>query len=180
MRVFGITGWQNSGKTTLMIRLINHIKSLGFSVSTIKHAHHNFDIDKEGKDSYRHREAGASEVLISSANRWALIHELQNEDEPSLHYLLSKFSKVDLVLIEGFKTEPHPKLEVYRKSVVKDPIWLNNSSVVAIATDMELDETFPVDDQKVLDLNDVEQIANFILDYVNLKATGSHRQSGVK
>ena len=108
-RVFGIVGWKNSGKTTLVERLVSYFTKKGYKVSTIKHAHHSFDVDYEGTDSFRHRVAGASEVLLTSRNRWALIHELREEMEPDFEYLLNKLGKVDLVLIEGFKNGQHPK-----------------------------------------------------------------------
>ena len=114
MKVFGITGWSGSGKTTLMKALIPNLTARGLRVSTIKHAHHRFDVDKPGKDSYEHRAAGATEVMIGSANRWALMHELRDEPEPRLDDLIARMTPVDLLLVEGFKTEAHIKMEVYR------------------------------------------------------------------
>ncbi len=170
-------GWQNSGKTTLVTRLINQIQSSGFSVSTIKHAHHRFDIDRPGKDSFKHREAGASEVLISSANRWALMHELKgDEEEPAVAELLKKLSPVDLVLIEGFKREPHPKLEVYRECIGKDPIWPNDPTIVAVASDQHIS----IGNRNVLDLNNTQSIAEFILNYVKLKTSHAKIYSEAK
>ncbi|NCV12366.1 MAG: molybdopterin-guanine dinucleotide biosynthesis protein B, partial [Rhodobacteraceae bacterium] len=115
MKIFGVTGWKNSGKTGLMERLITEFTARGLSVSSIKHAHHSFDIDHPGRDSYRHRDAGARQVLLASRNRWALMHELRNEDEPSLGDLLKQLLPVDLVLIEGYKRDRHPKIEAHRK-----------------------------------------------------------------
>src|ERR1700744_5636239 len=114
MKVIGLAGWSGAGKTTLLTRAIPLLREQGLSVSVIKHAHHNFDVDKPGKDSFRHREAGAEEVLVSSGNRWALMHELRGEREPHLPELLQKLSRVDLVIIEGYKSEPHRKIEVHR------------------------------------------------------------------
>ncbi len=165
MQIFGIIGWQNSGKTTLITQLISYIRSHQFSVSTIKHAHHGFDIDKPGKDSYKHREAGASEVIISSANRWALMHEISDQNEFSLDQLLTRITPVDLVLIEGFKSEPHPKIEVYRSSLGKEPIWPDDPTVLAIATD----EDISVSDRVVLNLADIEKIGDYILNHTALK-----------
>lgn len=173
MQIFGIIGWQNSGKTTLITQLISYIRSHQFSVSTIKHAHHGFDIDKPGKDSYKHREAGASEVLISSANRWALMHEITDRNEFGLDQLLTKITPVDLVLIEGFKSEPHPKIEVYRSSLGKEPIWPNDPSVIAIATD----EDISVSGRAVLDLSDIENIGEFILNHFDLKTSCNDQEA---
>ena len=114
MRVFGVVGWKNAGKTGLMERLVTEITGRGISVSTVKHAHHTFDVDHAGKDSHRHRVAGATEVLLASRNRFALMHELRDEDEPSLETLLGKLAPVDLVLIEGYKRDAHPKVEAHR------------------------------------------------------------------
>ena len=131
MKVFGIIGWKNSGKTGLTERLVDEISSRGFSVSTIKHAHHTFDIDQNGTDSFRHRIAGAQEVLLSSQSRWALIHELRNELEPSLKSLLHKLSPVDLVLVEGYKREPYLKLEAYRAENKQLPFALTGNEIIA-------------------------------------------------
>src|SRR6202162_3896727 len=119
MKVIGIAGWSGAGKTTLLTRVIPILAARGLSISTIKHAHHAFDIDQPGKDSHTHRLAGATEVLVGSANRWALVHELRGAAEPRLAPLLEKLSPVDLVLVEGYKRAPHPKLEVYRASIGK-------------------------------------------------------------
>lgn len=158
MKVFGFAGWSGSGKTTLLEKVLLRLTSQGWKVSTIKHAHHNFDIDKPGKDSHRHREAGATEVLIASGKRWALMHELRDEAEPTLEDLLPHMTPVDLLLIEGFKFHPHPKLEVHRPVVGKPLLWPDDPNIVAIASDVALpDSKIPV-----LDLNDAHAIADFI------------------
>ena len=133
MKVFGLAGWSGSGKTTLLKRLIPILTSKGISVSTIKHAHHTFDIDRPGKDSFEHRLAGASEVLITSKTRWALMHENKGSDEPILENLLKKLSAVDLVLLEGFKKETHKKLEVYRALNGKPLLQKNDPNICGIA-----------------------------------------------
>ncbi len=148
MRIIGLAGWSGSGKTTLLAKVIPRLVARGFKVSTLKHAHHGFDVDQPGKDSHTHRMVGASEVLVSSANRWALVHELRGQAEPALGALLAKLSPVDLVLIEGYKAETHPKLEVYR-----DP------AIVAIASD----ELLPAARVPVVDLDDVERIADILI-----------------
>jgi molybdopterin-guanine dinucleotide biosynthesis protein B len=158
MKVIGIAGWSGSGKTTLLTRVIPHLTARGLKVSTIKHAHHAFDIDQPGKDSHTHREAGASEVLISSANRFALMHELRGEPEWRLRDLLAKLSAVDIVLIEGFKRETHPKLEVYRAEVGKPPLHPEDPNIVAVATDGELKARVPV-----VSLNDTEAVADILV-----------------
>src|SRR6266550_2550398 len=135
MRIIGLAGWSGSGKTTLLAKVIPRIVAQGLKVSTIKHAHHDFDVDQPGKDSHAHRTAGATEVLVSSANRWALMHEMRGEGEMALDALLAKLSLVDLVLVEGFKTQAHPKLEVYRAVVGKPPLHPEDQNIVAIASD---------------------------------------------
>lgn len=164
MHVFGITGWKNSGKTTLVVKLVSHLAGLGYKVSTIKHAHHAFDIDQPGRDSFQHREAGATEVLVSSVNRWALIHELRNENEISLNDVLSKLTPVDLVLVEGYKHDEHPKLQVYRPDVNKEIMVGNIPNIVAIASNQPLQSTVPV-----LNLNNIEEVADFILRFFSMK-----------
>src|SRR5437667_7995384 len=134
MRIIGLAGWSGSGKTTLLAKVIPRLVVRGLKVSTLKHAHHGFDVDQPGKDSHTHRAAGATEVLVSSANRWALMHELRGEDEMTLDTLLEKLSPVDLVLVEGFKREAHPKLEVYRASVGKPPLHPGDPNIVAVAS----------------------------------------------
>jgi molybdopterin-guanine dinucleotide biosynthesis protein B len=158
MKLFGIAGWSGSGKTTLLKRLIPELRQRGIAVSTIKHAHEGFDIDLPGKDSYEHRKAGAREVTISSPRRWAIVHELDGDDEPPLAELLAKMAPVDLVLIEGFKRATHEKLEVHRPSLGKAPLYPDDPTVVAVASDE------PIPDLRIkrLDLHDVEAIADFI------------------
>src|SRR5215469_4459277 len=136
MRVFGLAGWSGSGKTTLMTRLLPALIQRGVSVSTIKHAHHAFDVDQPGKDSHRHREAGATEVLVSSENRWALMHELRGDAEPALEQLLRHMSPVDLVIVEGFKRAALPKLEVHRAALGKPLLANEDRDIVAIASDL--------------------------------------------
>ncbi len=157
-RVIGLAGWSGAGKTTLLARLIPVLIARGFSVSTLKHAHHAFDIDVPGKDSHQHRQAGASEVLVSSGRRWALMHELRNEPEARLGTLLQKLSPVDLVIVEGFKTAPHAKIEVYRQANGKPPLHPGNASIVAVASDaMFADAARPV-----VGLDDIEAIADLV------------------
>src|ERR1700724_4664957 len=133
MRIIGLAGWQGSGKTTLLAKVIPCLVARGRTVSTVKHAHDGFDIDQPGKDSHAHRLAGATEVLVGSARRWALVHELREEPEPSLRQLLGKLASVDLVLIEGYKREPHPKLEVHRGAVDKPLLHPHDPHIVAVA-----------------------------------------------
>ncbi|HLH12059.1 MAG TPA: molybdopterin-guanine dinucleotide biosynthesis protein B [Methylovirgula sp.] len=136
MRLIGLAGWSGAGKTTLIIKLIPALKARGFSVSTLKHAHHNFDIDKPGKDSYQHREAGASEVLVASANRWALMHELRGAPEPSLAGLLMHLEPVDFIIVEGFKAESYPKLEVHRVENGKPFLFPEDPNIKAVISDL--------------------------------------------
>ena len=159
MRVIGLAGWSGSGKTTLITKVIPVLVGRGLKVATIKHAHHAFDIDRPGKDSWQHREAGASEVVVASSRRWALVHELRNEGEPPLAELLAKLSPVDLVIIEGFKRHAHPKLEIYRAAVGKPLIYPQDDCIVAIASDQPL----PQAQLPVLVLDDVAGIANVLL-----------------
>lgn len=157
MKVLGLAGWSGSGKTTLMVRLIPALKARGLTVSTVKHAHHRFDVDTPGKDSYRHREAGAAEVMVASANRFALMHELRDAPEPPLADLLAKMSLVDLVLVEGFKREGHAKIEVHRAANGKPPLWPDDDAIIAVASDCEIDTGA----RPRLDLNDVDAVADF-------------------
>jgi molybdopterin-guanine dinucleotide biosynthesis adapter protein len=159
MRVIGISGWSGSGKTTLITKVIPRLLARGLTVSTIKHAHHGFDVDKPGKDSHSHRTAGATEVLISSANRWALMHELRGEAEPSLYLLLRKLSPVDLVVVEGFKTALHAKIEVYRHEVGKPPFHPDNPSVAGIVSDTP----FPGAGRPVVDIADLDAVVDLII-----------------
>ncbi len=164
MKIYGVTGWKNAGKTGLMERLVAEITARGFSVSTVKHAHHDTDVDQPGRDSFRHRQAGATQVLLSSPRRWALMHELRDAPEPSLPELLTHLGAVDLVLIEGYKKEPHPKVEAFRQVNGKPPLAERNASVRAIATDTAgLQSNLPE-----FDLNDTAAIADFILQEVGL------------
>lgn len=158
-RVFGITGWKNSGKTTLTVKLVTELTHRGWKVSTIKHAHHDFDIDKEGTDSWRHRKAGAGEVAIVSGRRWALMHELAGENEPPLVDILARFAPCDLVLIEGYKRENHKKIETRRRDGRSgDPLTAGDPTIVAIASDYPVTgETAPV-----YNLDDVAGLADMI------------------
>ncbi len=163
-RVFGLAGWSGSGKTTLMRALIPALTGRGLSVSTVKHAHHTFEIDKPGKDSYEHRAAGATEVLIASAERWALMHELRDAPEPSTEELIALMAPVDLVLIEGFKQENHDKIEVHRPAFGRPLLCTDDPRVVAVASDSPL-EGIPV---PRLDLNDPGTIADFVIAHCGL------------
>ena len=164
MKVFGVTGWKNSGKTGLVERLVSDFISRGLSVSTVKHAHHTFDVDHPGRDSYRHRAAGAKEVLLVSKNRWAIMHELRDEDEPELSEILKKVEKVDLVIIEGFKRDRHPKIEAFRQETRTSAIASEDQSIVAVAADTSLtDLKIPV-----FDLNNTSEIADFISGFLDL------------
>jgi len=159
VKVFGIVGWKNSGKTTLVERLVTEITGRGISVSTIKHAHHSFDIDHPGKDSHRHRAAGAREVLLASRNRWALMHELRAREEPALDFLLGKLGDVDLVLIEGYKRDRHAKIEAHREGSKVDLIAWNDDTIRAVASKSPPNGLAV----PVLDLDDITAIADFIL-----------------
>jgi molybdopterin-guanine dinucleotide biosynthesis protein B len=159
MRVIGIAGWSGAGKTTLLAKLIPRLTARGVQVSTIKHAHHGFDVDQPGKDSHTHRMAGATEVLVSSATRWALVHELRGVAELSLAQLLAKLAPVDLVIVEGFKHGSHPKLEVYRAGVGKPLLHPDDPHIVAVASDA------PVRAARVpvIALDDIEAVADLVL-----------------
>jgi len=163
MKIYGIVGYKNAGKTGLMERLVADITARGLSVSTIKHAHHRFDVDQPGKDSFRHREAGASQTLLSSDTRWALMSELRGADEPPLSDLLTKLSPVDLILIEGYKRDTHPKIEAHRAETGNPLIATDDATITAVATDTPL-----AADQPQFDLNDTKSIADFILAEVGL------------
>ena len=159
MKVIGIAGWSGAGKTTLLTRVIPCLTARGMRVSTIKHAHHDFDVDQPGKDSHTHRTAGATEVLVSSANRWALMHEMRGEGEMALDALLAKLSLVDLVLVEGFKKQAHPKLEVYRAAVGKPLLHPEDPNIVAIASDGKVEASVPV-----VSLDDIEAVADILVE----------------
>ena len=157
-RVFGFAGWSGAGKTTLIRQVIAQLVGEGLQVATVKHAHHDFDIDRPGKDSWEHRKAGAAEVLVVSDTRWALMHELNGAPEPSLSDLLAKLAPADIVLIEGFKRSPIPKLEVFRSANEKPPLYPGDPSIVAIAADI----AFPDAGRPVLPLDDVAAIVAFV------------------
>ena len=158
MRIIGLAGWSGSGKTTLLATVIPRLTARGLTVSTLKHAHHAFDIDQPGKDSHTHRMAGATEVLIGSANRWALMHELRGAAEPKLDELLARLTPVDLVIVEGYKWEWHPKLEVHRIANGKPLLQPDDPLIVAIASDQPVTATVPV-----IALDDVEAVIDIIL-----------------
>jgi len=157
-RIIGLAGWSGSGKTTLVTKVIPVLVKRGLKVATVKHAHHDFDTDQPGKDSWLHRQAGASEVAIVSSRRWAIVHELGDEPEPSLGEVLAKLSAVDLVIVEGFKRHAHPKLEVYRAAIGKPLLHLDDDCIVAIATDAPLPEALV----PVLKLDDIDRIATVL------------------
>ncbi len=159
MKLYGVTGWKNNGKTTLVERLVTEIAARGVTVSTVKHAHHTFDLDQPGKDSWRHREAGAREVMVSGGSRWALMRELRGDDEPPLADLLARLSPVDLVIVEGYKRDPHRKIEVRRAVAAQSLIATDDPSIRALATDTP----FTGFDRPQFNLDDVAGIADFIL-----------------
>jgi molybdopterin-guanine dinucleotide biosynthesis protein B len=159
MRIIGLAGWSGSGKTTLIKKLIPRLIARGIAVSTLKHAHHGFDLDQPGKDSFFHRTAGATEVIISSAKRWAILHELREQPEWDLAALVGKMSPVDLVLVEGFKRDAFPKLEIHRIANGKPLIHPEDPHIVAVASDSAL----PQARVPVIDLNDIEAIADLLL-----------------
>ncbi len=169
MKVLGLTGWSGAGKTTLLTKLIPVLTVRGLTVSTIKHAHHSFDVDKPGKDSHRHRAAGATEVLICSAARWALMHENRDDDEPGLEALLAHMTPVDLVLVEGFKSEGHDKIEVHRRGLEKPLLCRADRSFIALAANYQPDDL----NIPRLDLDDVEAVADFVTGYCNARDLAS-------
>jgi molybdopterin-guanine dinucleotide biosynthesis protein B len=158
MKIYGVTGWKNSGKTGLMERLVADMTDRGLSVSTIKHAHHSFDVDHPGKDSHRHRVAGAQEVLLASSLRFVLMHEIGDGQEPSLDELMTKLEPVDILLIEGYKANSHPKIEVHRSQTGQPLIALNDSTIRAVASNADITL-----DRPVFDLDDTRSISEFIL-----------------
>ena len=163
MNVFGVTGWKNAGKTGLMERLVAEFCSRGLRVSTLKHAHHSFDVDHPGKDSHRHRMAGASQVLLASTQRWALMNEHRGAPEPSLAALLAKLDPVDLVLIEGWKRDKHPKVEAWRTETGNQLIAPSDPTILAVASDTTLEL-----DRPVFDLDDTAAVADFILEHLEM------------
>ncbi len=169
MRVIGLAGWSGSGKTTLLARLLPELIRRGYSVSTMKHAHHEFDVDQPGKDSWRHRTAGATEVLVASARRWALMHEHRSADEPGPAELMQHMTPVDLLIIEGFKREDHDKMEIHRRETRKPLLYPGDSRIVAVLSDEPLpDCTLPV-----IDLDNAARIADFIIRHCRLPARGA-------
>jgi len=162
IRVFGFAGWSGSGKTTLIEQILPRLAAAGHRVSLIKHAHHSFDVDQPGKDSYRHRQAGCQEVLITSGNRWALMHELRGRAELSLDQALARLSPCDIALVEGFKSAPIPKLEVWRAQVDKPLLHPQDSNIVAIATDVPTDLPAGAARLTVLSLADYDAVATFV------------------
>ena len=163
MKLYGVVGWKNAGKTGLMERLVAEICARGVTVSTVKHAHHAFDVDHKGKDSFRHRAAGASEVLLASRKRVAIMQEMRGAPEPSLEVLLARLSPVDLVLIEGYKRDSHPKVEAFRAETGNSLIAKDDPTVKAVASDTPM-----VLNRPVFDLNDTKAVADFILAEVGL------------
>lgn len=174
MRVIGLAGWSGAGKTTLLARLIPALVARGLKVSTVKHAHHGFEVDQPGKDSFVHREAGATEVIVSSARRWVQIHEARGEPEASLPDLLGRLSPCDLVLVEGFKREAHPKLEVFRAPNGRPPLHPEDARIVAVASDVP----FPEARVPVLGLDDVAELARRIPDWAEPVDTVLRRLRG--
>lgn len=165
MNVLGIVGWSGSGKTTLLTAILPLLREAGLRVSTVKHTHHDFDMDRPGKDSFRHRQAGAHEVLIASGTRWALLHEVEGPEVP-LPDLLAKMDPVDLVLVEGYKTHPFPKLEVHRPLLGKPPIWTDMPDIIAVATDADL----VVGQRTILPLNDPDTVALWMIAWMSRTA----------
>ena len=170
MKIFGLAGWSGSGKTTLMVRLLPEIVARGHTVSTIKHAHHSFEIDTPGKDSFEHRSAGATEVMITGGMRWALMHENRDAGEPAIKDLVRHMTPVDLLLVEGFKTYDHPKLEVHRPATGKPLICREDSRIVAVASDEAVSGVAV----PLLDLNDIPAVVDFILEYSGLEHRARH------
>jgi molybdopterin-guanine dinucleotide biosynthesis protein B len=163
MKIFGFAGWSGSGKTTLIEQLIPRFVQRGLSVSLIKHAHHSFDVDHPGKDSYRHRHAGAAEILVTSSRRWVLMHELRGAPEPAFDEQVKRISPCDLLLVEGFKHAPIPKLEVWRAQTGEPLLHPNDSHIVGVASDAKVQTKLPL-----LNLNDVEAVSTFILKHLRL------------
>lgn len=163
MNVIGFAGWSGSGKTMLIESVIGMLTAQGLNISLIKHSHHDFDIDQKGKDSWRHRQAGCREVLISSAQRWFLTHELKGADEPDLSALIEKLSPCDLILVEGFKKAALPKIEIYRAEASESLLFPTDKNIIAIASDAPVQTSLPV-----LDINDPVTVADFITQHFDL------------
>ncbi len=163
MKVIGFAGWSGSGKTTLVEQVIGRLEVRGLAVSLIKHAHHEFDVDYPGKDSWRHRRAGCREVLVTSANRWAIMHELRGRPELTLNEALAQLAPCDLVLVEGFKREPFAKIEIFRGALGKEQLFPRDPHIIAVASDVPVTTTLPQ-----FDLNDPAAIADFILRHTGL------------
>ena len=172
MNVIGIVGWKNSGKTTLAAALIRELSARGFTVNSIKHAHHMVDVDQPGTDSYKHRDAGAREVLLAGGQRFAIMHELRGAAEPTLDELLGRLGPCDWVVVEGFKTHSHPKIEVHRKESSRSPLYPEDANIIAVAADYAADFSGPV-----FDMNDVPAIADFILSPENHERYDQQRKS---
>ena len=158
MKIFGIAGWKNSGKTTLVEKIIKDLVNRGYTASSIKHAHHEFEIDKEGKDSYRHRQAGASQVIVSSENLWAMISSQAYENDKALEKLLGKLDPVDFIIVEGYKSEKHPKIECYRLGCPKNPLIESDASIIGIVHDLK---DFHCE-QEQFKFNEIKKIVDFI------------------
>ena len=158
MKIFGIAGWKNSGKTTLVEKIIRDLVNRGYTASSIKHAHHEFEIDKEGKDSYRHRKAGASQVIVSSENLWAMISTQAYEKDKALEKLLGKLDSVDFVIVEGYKSEKHPKIECYRLGCPKEPLIESDASIIGIVHDLKDFHS----EQEQFKFNEIKKIVDFI------------------
>ncbi len=168
MNIIGIVGWKNSGKTTLASALIRELTYRGLKVSSIKHAHHQVDIDQPGTDSYKHREAGAREVILAGGQRFAIMHELREAAEPSLEELLARLSPCDWVVVEGYKTHGHPKIEVHRKDTSRTPLYREDNNIIAVASDYDADFQGPL-----FDVNDITGMADFIIENVPSSARES-------
>ncbi len=164
MRVIGLAGWSGAGKTTLIVRLVPELVRRGLRVSTMKHAHHGFDVDQPGKDSYRHREAGATEVLVASERRWALMHENRDDPEPSAAQLMRRMTPVDLLIVEGFKREGQDKLEIHRRDTGKPLLYPGDPKIVAVLSD----EPLPGCPLPVIDIDDVAAVADFVVAHCGL------------
>lgn len=169
--VFGVTGWKNSGKTRMVANLVSEFRKRGLTVSTIKHAHHSFDVDRQGTDSWQHREAGASEVALVSRNRWVLMHELHDEEEPALADIVQHLSRCDLIIIEGYKREDHPKIEMIRKDRLKDqPLWPEDKTIRLIGSD----DDFADCPLPVYSPDNVSGIADYIAEMLGLSGGDSN------